>query len=94
MSYDPKPIDTTKVKLTKDLLALTEMLAEHNHEIWSLQRIKDGWKVGKKRDDAKKTHPGLIPYRELSEAEKQYDRNAAMQTLKAIIALGYRIKKE
>jgi hypothetical protein len=27
----------------------------------------------------------------LSDSEKQYDRNAAMETLKAIVALGYRI---
>ena len=35
--------------------------------------------------------PCLVPYADLPESEKEYDRNTAMQTLKAIIALGYGI---
>jgi ryanodine receptor 2 len=38
-------------------------------------------------------HPGLVPYAELPESEKDYDRNTALQTLAAIIALGYRIER-
>jgi ryanodine receptor 2 len=34
-----------------------------------------------------------VPYEELPENEKEYDRNTAMETLKAIILLGFRIKK-
>jgi hypothetical protein len=91
--YRPNPIKTADVTLNEDVLALTELLAKHNHDTWSLQRIKDGWKLGAKRDDAKKEHPCLISYEELPESEKEYDRNTAIQTLKAIIALGYRITK-
>jgi hypothetical protein len=72
-------------------MALTERLAEHSHDVWATQRIADGWTYGPKRDDATKKHPDLIPYAELPEPEKEYDRKAAMETLKAIIALGYRI---
>jgi hypothetical protein len=72
-------------------MALTERLAEHSHDVWATQRIADGWTYGPKRDDATKQHPDLIPYAELPEPEKEYDRKAAMETLKAIIALGYRI---
>ena len=93
MAYEPKPIDTQGVTLTPDVLALTELLAKHAHDIWALQRIKDGWKFGAKRDDPKKEHPCLIAYDELPDSEKQYDRNASLQTLKAILALGYRIEK-
>jgi RyR domain len=93
MPYEPKPIDTANVTLTKEVLDLTEQLAKHAHDIWSLQRIKDAWKLGPKRDDAKKEHPCLVAYEELPDSEKQYDRNAALQTLKAIMALGYRIEK-
>jgi hypothetical protein len=72
-------------------MALTERLAEHSHDVWAQQRMADGWTYGPKRDDATKKHPDLIPYAELPEPEKEYDRKAAMETLKAIIALGYRI---
>ena len=93
MSYMPNPIDTTQIVVSDDIHALTEQLAKNTHDIWARQRLADGWKYGPKRDDAKKEHPGLIPYEELSESEKQYDRNTAMETLKAITALGYRIQK-
>ena len=93
MNYKPKPIDTSGVKLSDDLDKLTELLAENAHDIWSTQRLADGWRYGPERNDAKKEHPDLKPYKELSESEKEYDRKAAMETLKAIIALGYRIEK-
>ena len=89
--YIPKPIDTSGVTLTPDLEELTEKLAENAHDQWALQRMKDGWVLGKNRDDKKKTHPSLIPYDQLSEGEKAYDRITAMETLKAIMVLGYKI---
>ena len=91
--YKPKPIETAGVVLSPELLALTERLAENAHDVWASQRLKDGWTPGPHRDDAKKTHPGLVPYVRLTEGEKEYDRLTAMQTLKAIIALGYKIEK-
>lgn len=93
MSYQPNPIDTSKVMLPKELLRLTERLAENTHDNWARQRIAEGWTRGPKRNDAKKKHPDLIPYKALPESEKEYDRKSAMETLKAIIALGYGIKK-
>ena len=92
MSYTPKPIDTSGIKLDDDLLRLTERLAESTHDIWAEQRIADGWTYGPQRDDVAKKHPDLVPYSELPETEKDYDRKTAMETLKAIIALGYRIE--
>ena len=91
--YNPKPIDTKDVKLPEELLALTEKIAENVHEIWALGRIADGWSYGEERDNLKKTTPCLVPYSELPESEKEYDRNTAIETLKLIVALGYRIEK-
>lgn len=93
MSYTPLPIDTTGVDIGADLLALTERLAEHSHDTWAQQRISEGWTYGPKRNDAAKQHPDLIPYAELPETEKEYDRKVALGTLKAIVALGYRIAR-
>ena len=94
MSYQPMPIDTQHVALSGEIVALTERLAENTHDIWAAQRLAQGWTYGPLRDDAQKRHPCLVPYAALSESEKQYDRNTAMETLKAIIALGYRIEKQ
>ena len=90
--YEPKPIDTTAVTLSPEVLRLTEKLAEHAHDIWAKQRLADGWTHGQQRDDENKFHPCLIPYADLPDSEKQYDRNAALDTLKAIVALGYEIR--
>lgn len=93
MTYIPKPLNTYNITLPKDILDLQEQLAENIHELWSQQRIKQGWTYGPKRDDQKKEHPNLVPYHQLSELDKDYDRNTAMGTLKTIMALGYTIKK-
>ena len=91
--YSPKPLDTSGVKLSTALLELTELLAKNTHEVWARQRIADGWKYGETRNDAQKLHPCLVHYEELPESEKEYDRNTAMETLKAIKKLGFRIQK-
>jgi hypothetical protein len=91
--YHPEPLNTSHVQLSDDLLSLTESLAKNTHDIWALGRISQGWVYGKERDDEMKTHPCLVEYDELSDAEKQYDRNTALETLKMIVALGYEIKK-
>ena len=92
--YTPKPIDTTDVSLNDDMLALCEQLAENVHDIWAIGRMNEGWKYGEKRDDEKKETPCLVPYHELPESEKEYDRNTALSTIKAIIALGFKIEKQ
>ena len=91
MNYQPQPIDTSKVTLSEGLSALTERLAENAHDLWAAQRLAEGWTHGAQRDDATKTHPCLIPNADLPDSEKSYDRNAALGTLKAILALGYEI---
>ena len=91
--YTPQPIDTTNIILSDDLLELTEKIAENVHEVWSKGRISEGWTYGEKRDDNKKETPCLVPYSELPENEKEYDRNTALETIKTILSLGYKIQK-
>lgn len=93
MKYNPKPIDTGDIVLDSEMLELTEKIAKNVHDVWALGRTNEGWTYGEKRDDAKKEHPCLVPYSELPEFEKEYDRNTAMETIKLIIKLGYELKK-
>lgn len=93
MSYQPKPIDTSSIALSEEIMDLTELLAKNAHDHWSRQRFSEGWIHGTSRDDSKKLHPCLVPYEELPDSEKVYDRNSAMETLRAVLALGYRIVK-
>jgi len=94
MKYIPRPIETDKVELTPDIEALSELLAKNTHEIWAQGRIREGWVYGPQRNDEKKEHSCLVPYEELPESEKAYDRNVSMETLKVILSLGYEIKKK
>lgn len=92
--YVPHPLDTSDVTLPKELNALAEALAKNVHEVWAQTRISQGWTYGETRDDKKKHHPCLIPYEDLPESEKVYDRNSAMETLRVIKKLGHDISKE
>lgn len=92
-NYNPKPIDTTNVVMNEEILQLTEILAENIHDNWSAQRMKEGWRFGLLRDDINKLHPCLVPYKDLPENEKTYDRITAIETIKTILASGYRIIK-
>jgi hypothetical protein len=93
VDYKPAPRDTSGVHLPRDIEDLTELLARNTHENWSRQRIAEGWRYGPRRDDALKEHPSLVPYEKLPESEKAYDRTTAMETIKTILSLGYRIEK-
>ena len=51
-----------------------ELLAEAEHNGWMVERMLNGWKFDRKRDDNKQLHDCLIPYSQLSEEIKNYDR--------------------
>ena len=91
--YTPKPIDTSDVELSDELKQLVEQLARNVHDNWSVGRINEGWTYGPERNDTLKQHPCLIDYDDLPESEKEYDRNTAVETLKLILKLGWKIEK-
>ena len=90
-TYTPTPISTEAVTLPQELEELVEQLAQNIHEHWAQQRIEAGWTYGQRRDDARKTHPDLVPYEVLPESEKAYDRTSVIETIKVILTLGYQI---
>ena len=92
--YTPAPIDVSEIVLPKELEELTEKLAKNAHEVWAAQRIREGWTYGEKRDDVLKTHPCLVPYDQLPESEKEYDRKTSMNSLKLVVANGYSIVRQ
>lgn len=91
--YNPKSLDTTMIQLPVEIDALTEKLAENIHDIWAEQRVQQGWTYGPYRNDEKKEHPNLVPYNQLEEIDKDYDRKTALETLKMIVSFGYTIEK-
>ena len=92
-NYTPQPINTKSVDLPMELQALAEDIAKNVHEVWASGRMKDGWTYGEERNDAEKKHPCLVPYEDLSEEEKEYDRHTSIETIKLILTLGFKISK-
>ena len=92
-NYTPSPADTANIQLPEELIALAEAVSKNVHEVWAQNRIKEGWTYGPVRDDAKRQTPCLVPYEQLPEEEKAYDRNTAFGTLKFIVSQGFEIHK-
>jgi hypothetical protein len=65
--WDVKPFEFSSEEL--------ELMARMEHERWGEEKLREGWRYGPTRDDARKTHPSLVPWSELSEEEKDKDRN-------------------
>lgn len=89
--YTPQPLDTANVELPQELLDLSEEIARNVHDVWAKNRISEGWTWGPVRDDEKRQTPCLVPYEELPEEEKAYDRNTALDTLRFITMRGFDI---
>mgnify|MGYP003293924432 CR=1 FL=1 len=79
--------------MSKELNELVEQMAKNVHEVWAQTRIEQGWTYGVERNDTLKQHPCLVPYEDLPEDERVYDRNTAISTLKLISKLGFKIEK-
>ena len=93
-TYVPKPAQTDDIVLSEELNSLVEAMAKNVHEVWAESRISQGWTYGPERNDVLKHHPCLVPYEDLPEVEKAYDRDTAVGTLKLICKLGFKITKE
>lgn len=91
--YTPNPINVSEVELDDSLIKLREAIAENAHDVWAAERIKEGWTYGDIRDESKMQTPCLVPYSSLPDAEKEYDRKMAINTLKLIKKMGYDIVK-
>ena len=91
--YNPQPLDTSDVDLSEELQRLVEQLAKNVHDIWAVGRLNEGWTYGPERNDTLKHHPCLVDYGDHPDSEKEYDRNTAMETLKMILKLGWKVEK-
>ena len=93
-NYIPKPENLDGIQLSDELNGLVEAMAKNVHDVWAQSRIEQGWTYGPERNDQLKQHPCLVPYEQLPEEEKAYDRDTALGTLKLITKLGFKITKE
>lgn len=93
-TFHPKLLDLKNVELPRGFDELREAIAENAHDRWALERQSEEWTYGPKRDDSKLETPDMVPYAQLPESEKEYDRIMAEDTLRFLTALGYKIEKK
>jgi serine phosphatase RsbU (regulator of sigma subunit) len=66
-----------------------ETMAQIEHLRWSWDKRLNGWVLGSIRDNTKKTHPGLVPYDLLPDAEKEKDRELVKLIPALLQDIGY-----
>ena len=68
-----------------------ETLAAVEHERWMQEKLSDGWTYGPVRDDGKKIHPSILPFDQLSESEKEKDRNTIRDIPRVLSLIDFQI---
>lgn len=69
-----------------------ELLARMEHLRWMNHRREGGWRFHPgPKDEARKTHPDLVPYEELTEAKREYDRHTVRAIPDFLWRAGFRI---
>ena len=63
--YIPHPVDISSIQLPEELMELAEAISKNVHEVWSKNRMDEGWTYGSVRNEEKKETPCLVPYEEL-----------------------------
>ena len=73
---------------------IIEKISEQVHNTWMENRIQEGWSYGPERNNLLKQTPCIVPYDELPEFEKGYDRKTVRATIKGLYNLGFLIIKK
>ncbi|MBF0527603.1 MAG: hypothetical protein HQK56_21195, partial [Deltaproteobacteria bacterium] len=84
---------TTDNEVSAVLESLIEVLAEEEHDLWMEHKRLQGWRYGVERNDSKKIHNCLVPYRDLKETDRKKDRNAVRNFPKIAKEAGFKISR-
>ena len=78
-------LESVESPLTKDEI---ELLAQMEHQRWWAERSLDGWKYGPVRNDVQKLHPNMVPYSQLDDETKEYDRKSVLKMMQIAAGRG------
>jgi voltage-gated potassium channel Kch len=91
VGYGLEPLTDWDAQLAAFSPDEVETLAELEHERWRQERLADGWNWGPERDYGEQTHPDLVPWERLAEAEREVDRDAVRGLPSSLAKAGFRV---
>ncbi|XP_074229379.1 ryanodine receptor 2 isoform X7 [Camelus bactrianus] len=92
-NFNPQPVDTSNITIPEKLEYFISKYAEHSHDKWSMDKLANGWIYGEIYSDSSKVQPLMKPYKLLSEKEKEIYRWPIKESLKTMLAWGWRIER-
>uniref|UniRef100_A0A8C4LDX0 Ryanodine receptor 2 n=1 Tax=Equus asinus asinus TaxID=83772 RepID=A0A8C4LDX0_EQUAS len=92
-NFNPQPVDTSNITIPEKLEYFINKYAEHSHDKWSMDKLANGWIYGEIYSDSSKVQPLMKPYKLLSEKEKEIYRWPIKESLKTMLAWGWRIER-
>jgi hypothetical protein len=70
-----------------------EELARAEHERWCDDLMGEGWRYGPVKDSERRVHPSLVPWSELSEEERDKDREPVRELPRMLALVGFDIQR-
>jgi len=70
-----------------------ETLARMEHGRWNVERLASGWRLGERKDIARRISPHLVAWSELPESIRDYDREAVRRIPELLAGKGFRVRK-
>jgi len=71
-----------------------EIMAEMEHARWNVERLLDGWRWGEKRNVTKKISPYLVPWSELSDDVREWDRQTVRKIPEFLAKVGLEVRRQ
>jgi class 3 adenylate cyclase/tetratricopeptide (TPR) repeat protein len=93
LGYDLAPGHGLPASAIEKTDAQIEEAAIREHDRWMKDRIRHGWTYAPVRDNLRKLNPLLVPWDQLSEVEKQKDRDTIQNIPRLIEKAGFRVRK-
>ncbi|XP_021246745.1 ryanodine receptor 2 isoform X1 [Numida meleagris] len=92
-NFNPQPVDTSNITIPEKLEYFINKYAEHTHDKWSMEKFANGWTYGETYSESAKVQPLMKQYKLLSEKEKEIYRWPIKESLKTMLAWGWRIER-
>lgn len=91
--FEVRKVDGAAAILSDFKVAEVERMAELEHGRWNIERLRDGWRYGRLRDDSRKIHDCLVSWHELPDDIKKYDREAVLAFPEILAKAGLEVRR-